>query len=48
MSNDQELPETQIEVEAESEQAEDSHTEVAEHEYTVEELKQELEETKQK
>lgn len=46
MSNDQELPETQIE--AESEQAEDSHTEVAEHEYTVEELKQELEETKQK
>ncbi|MCX7084371.1 MAG: nucleotide exchange factor GrpE, partial [Methylococcales bacterium] len=48
MSNDQELPETQIEVEAESEQAEDSHTEVAEHEYTVEELKQELEDTKQK
>ena len=48
MSTDQELPETQIEVEAESEQTEDSHTEVGEHEYTVEELKQELEETKQK
>ncbi len=48
MSIDQELPETQIEVEAESEQTEDSHTEVGEHEYTVEELKQELEETKQK
>ena len=46
MSTDQELPETQIEVEAEH--TEDSHTEVGEHEYTVEELKQELEETKQK
>ena len=52
MSNDQETPESQVEVESGVENEivndEPSHTEVGEHEYTVEELKQELEEAKQK
>ena len=52
MSNDQEAPESQVEVESGVENEifneEPSHTEVGEHEYTVEELKQELEEAKQK
>jgi molecular chaperone GrpE len=52
MSNDQETPESQVEaesgVENEIVNEEPSHTEVGEHEYTVEELKQELEEAKQK
>ncbi|MDD5265797.1 MAG: nucleotide exchange factor GrpE [Methylococcales bacterium] len=52
MSNDQETPEAQVEVESGVENEivneEPSHTEVGEHEYTVEELKQELEEAKQK
>ena len=52
MSNDQETPESQVEVEAGVENEivneEPSHTEVGEHEYTVEELKQELGEAKQK
>src|SRR5664280_2611382 len=56
MSIDQETPESQIDVEVKSEtetetetvNEEHPHTEVGEHEYTVEELKQELEEAKQK
>ncbi|MEY3287885.1 MAG: hypothetical protein RLZZ419_127 [Pseudomonadota bacterium] len=48
MSIDQETPESQIDVEAETTDEALSHTEVGEHEYTVEELKQELEEAKQK
>lgn len=52
MSNDQETPESQVDVEAEIENAADNeeqpHTEVGEHEYTIEELKKELEEVKQK
>ena len=52
MSSDQETPESQVEVESGVENEivneEPSHTEVGEHEYTVEELKQELEEAKQK
>ena len=52
MSNDQETPESQVHVESGVENEivneEPSHTEVGEHEYTVEELKQELEEAKQK
>jgi len=52
MSNDQDTPESQVEVESGVENEivneEPSHTEVGEHEYTVEELKQELEEAKQK
>jgi len=53
MSNDQDTPESQVEVESGAEneivnEEEPSHTEVGEHEYTVEELKQELEEAKQK
>jgi molecular chaperone GrpE len=58
MSNDQEMPDTQVEeavVERETtaeaqkaEVVEETHTEVGEHEYTLEELKKELEETKQK
>jgi len=52
MSNDQDTPESQVEVESgvenETVNEEPSHTEVGEHEYTVEELKQELEEAKQK
>jgi molecular chaperone GrpE len=46
MSIDQEAPESQVENEAVNE--EHPHTEVGEHEYTIEELKQELEETRQK
>ena len=52
MSIDQEAPESQVEVEAELENEtineEPSHTEVGEHEYTIEELKTELEEARQK
>ena len=52
MSIDQDTPESQFEAEAGVENEivneEPSHTEVGEHEYTVEELKQELEEAKQK
>jgi molecular chaperone GrpE len=52
MSIDQEVPESQVEVEAEVENEavteEPPHTEVGEHEYTIEELKKELEEAKQK
>ena len=52
MSIDQEAPESQVEVEAEVENEtvneEPQHTEVGEHEYTIEELKKELEEAKQK
>ena len=52
MSNDQETPESQVDVEAELNNTavneEHPHTEVGEHEYTIEELKTELEEAKQK
>jgi molecular chaperone GrpE len=50
MSIDQETPESQVEAEVENEaiNEEPSHTEVGEHEYTIEELKKELEEAKQK
>lgn len=56
MSTDQETPETPVDVEneavnvevADEMPAEAPHTEVGEHEYTIEELKQELEEAKQK
>jgi molecular chaperone GrpE len=52
MSIDQEVPESQVEVEAQVENEatneELPHTEVGEHEYTIEELKKELEEAKQK
>jgi molecular chaperone GrpE len=50
MSIDQETPESQVEAEVENEAVneEPSHTEVGEHEYTIEELKKELEEAKQK
>jgi molecular chaperone GrpE len=50
MSIDQETPELQVEAEVENETVneEPSHTEVGEHEYTIEELKKELEEAKQK
>jgi len=52
MSIDQEVPESQVEVEADVENEavneELPHTEVGEHEYTIEELKKELEEAKQK
>ena len=52
MSKDQEAPESQIEVEAgvdnEAVNEEPQHTEVGEHEYTIEELKNELEEARQK
>jgi molecular chaperone GrpE len=46
MSIDQESPESEVENEAFNE--EHPHTELVEHEYTVEELKKELEEAKQK
>jgi len=42
MSTDQEAPEVQVESENQSTTEEHTHTEVAEHEYTVEELKQAL------
>jgi molecular chaperone GrpE len=52
MSKDQEAPESQVEAEAEvvneTVNEEPQHTEVGEHEYTIEELKKELEEAKQK
>ena len=52
MSIDQEAPESQVEAEAEIENEtvneELPNTEVGEHEYTIEELRQELEEAKQK
>ena len=52
MSKDQEAPESQVEVEAEVVNEivneEPQHTEVGEHEYTIEELKKELEEARQK
>jgi len=50
MSIDQETPESQVEAEIENETVnqEHPHTEVGEHEYTIEELKQELAEAKQK
>ncbi len=50
MSIDQEVPESQIEAEIENETVneESQHTEIGEHEYTIEELKTELEEAKQK
>jgi len=50
MSIDQEAPESQVEAELENEtiNEEPSHTEVGEHEYTIEELKTELEEARQK
>jgi len=48
MSIDQETPESQVEAEIETVNEEPPHTEVGEHEYTIEELKQELEEAKQK
>jgi molecular chaperone GrpE len=47
MSIDQEAPESQVEAETEAVGEEPPHTEVGEHEYTIEELKQELEEAKQ-
>ncbi len=48
MSIDQEAPESQVETEIETVNEEPPHTEVGEHEYTIEELKQELEEARQK
>ena len=48
MSIDQEAPESQVEAEVETVNEESLHTEVGEHEYTIEELKSELEETRQK
>jgi len=52
MSIDQEAPESQVEAEDivanEIVNEEPAHTEVGEHEYTIEELKKELEEAKQK
>ena len=50
MSIDQEVPETQVEAEDEHKTAneESPHTEVGEHDYTIEELKKVLEDVKQK
>lgn len=51
MSTDQETPESQVEVEAEHETVvneEQPHTELGEYEYSLDELKQELAEAKQK
>ncbi|MDD5319036.1 MAG: nucleotide exchange factor GrpE [Methylococcales bacterium] len=48
MSKDQEAPESQIDAENEMENQEPQHTEVGEHEYTIDELKKELAEAKQK
>ncbi len=48
MSTDQETPESQVTAEDEAVHEEPSHTELSEHEYTIDELKKELEETKQK
>jgi molecular chaperone GrpE len=50
MSIDQEAPESQVETEVENQtiNEKESHTEVAEHEYTIDELKKELEDARQK
>ncbi|MGZ8136242.1 MAG: nucleotide exchange factor GrpE [Methylococcaceae bacterium] len=50
MSTDQETPESQVETVVENETVDEQqpHTELGDHEYTIEELKQELAETKQK
>jgi molecular chaperone GrpE len=48
MSKDQEAPQSEIDAENETENKEPQHTEVGEHEYTIDELKQELAEAKQK
>jgi len=48
MSKDQEAPQSQIDAENETVNEEDTHTELGEHEYTIDELKQELAEAKQK
>jgi molecular chaperone GrpE len=49
MSKDQEAPKSEIDAEEiEVENKESHHTEVGEHEYTIDELKQELAETRQK
>ena len=50
MSIDQETPESPVEAEVENETVneEPPHTEIGEHEYTIEELKSELEEAKRK
>ena len=52
MSIDQEMPDTEVKIESELENEsvhdEQSHTEVGDHEYTIDELKQELEEAKEK
>ncbi len=48
MSTDQETPESQVTAEDEAVHEEPSHTELSEHEYTIDELKKELEEAKQK
>jgi molecular chaperone GrpE len=48
MSKDQEAPQSQIDAENETVNEEHTHTELGEHEYTIEELKQELAEAKQK
>jgi len=49
MSNDQETPEPQVDAAAtETVNEDNAHTEVGEHEYTLDELKQELTEAKQK
>ncbi|MDD1630294.1 MAG: nucleotide exchange factor GrpE [Methylococcaceae bacterium] len=50
MSKDQEAPESHVEAEVVNEivNEEPQHTEVGEHEYTIEELKKELEEARQK
>ncbi|MGZ8225018.1 MAG: nucleotide exchange factor GrpE [Methylococcaceae bacterium] len=50
MSTDQETPEPQVETVVENETVDEQqpHTELGDHEYTIEELKQELAEAKQK
>lgn len=48
MSTDQEAPQSQVDAENEALSEEQAHTELGEHEYTIEELKQELAEAKQK
>ncbi|MDI1232112.1 MAG: nucleotide exchange factor GrpE [Methylobacter sp.] len=48
MSTDQEAPESQVETETESETVTEPHTELTEHEFTVDELKQALAQAEQK
>ncbi|MDD5460595.1 MAG: nucleotide exchange factor GrpE [Methylococcales bacterium] len=48
MSTDQEAPQSQLDAENETLSDEQAHTDLGEHEYTIEELKQELAEAKQK